>query len=365
VLPSTDYDDILRADLAAATEAGDADRMAVLEALLACGGTLALYEPADSRYAIISASWTPLTMWRSSSPASGRHQPPRQLLAWARTLEDAAPSTTVILWKDYNDPADLTHAVIAEVVCDDRADCGGRALSEFVDRLPLREEQTLTVVAHSFGSIVLGAALADHSCAAPTSSWWAAPACRSTTCASSTSSASSSTSSAPPATRRRPRTARCRPAATVFGGTWLATNRPGAVAVREHSEYFEPGSEALANIVDVVTGKLEATERHRRSVADTVENLVVASVSLPLLPLESVTRHYRGPGSECSSTSSTACTWRPTKWAAWSAGDHSGGAVGWPSGTRALLAGVGTRAVRSVVAGEVAMPAPRRARGHG
>ena len=163
MLPSTDYDDILRADLAAATEAGDADRMAVLEALLACGGTLALYEPADSRYAIIFGELDSSDHVAVFVPGVGGDTNLRDnWLAWARTLEDAAPSTTVILWKDYNDPADLTHAVIAEVVCDDRADCGGRALSEFVDRLPLREEQTLTVVAHSFGSIVLGAALADH-----------------------------------------------------------------------------------------------------------------------------------------------------------------------------------------------------------
>jgi len=298
VLPSTDYDDILRADLAAATEAGDADRMAVLEALLACGGTLALYEPADSRYAIIFGELDSSDHVAVFVPGVGGDTNLRDnWLAWARTLDDAAPSTTVILWKDYNDPADLTHAVIAEVVCDDRADCGGRALSEFVDRLPLREEQTLTVVAHSFGSIVLGAALADHQLR-----------CTNVVVVGSPGMSVDDVRElhlerqqfyverAPGDPVAGLGLLGVDPAATVFGGTWLATNRPGAVAVREHSEYFEPGSEALANIVDVVTGKLEATERHRRSVADTVENLVVASVSLPLLPLESVTRHYRGPG---------------------------------------------------------------------
>ena len=49
------------------------------------------------------------------------------------------------------------------------------------------------------------------------------------------------------------------PASPTFGGTRMSTNAPDHPVVHAHSSYFEPGSEALENIVDVVTGRYADT----------------------------------------------------------------------------------------------------------
>ncbi len=76
-------------------------------------------------------------------------------------LFEAAPSTAVILWKGYDNPSDLVTAAIESVECDKSLLGAGNELAVFVRSLTLRHGQTLTLVAHSFGSIVTGAALAD------------------------------------------------------------------------------------------------------------------------------------------------------------------------------------------------------------
>ena len=218
-------------------------------------------------------------------------------LVWAHNLYAAAESTAVLLWKGYDDPADIADAALAELRCDDRAECGGRALSEFVADLVSLEAQTLTLVAHSFGSLVVGAALADHDL-------------RCTNVVVVGSPGMNVEGVRDLHLRRRQFYVERAPgdpvadlgllgpdpASGLFGGNWLATNDEGLAQVRGHSQYFEPGSAALANIVDVVTGRTAQVVRHRLSVGDVAGGVVVGSLTLPLRPLEALTRHYRGPG---------------------------------------------------------------------
>ena len=76
-------------------------------------------------------------------------------------LYEASTSTAVVLWKGYDNPADVLAAAAGSIECTDDLATAAHDLTEFVASLALEPEQSLTVIAHSFGSIVTGAALAD------------------------------------------------------------------------------------------------------------------------------------------------------------------------------------------------------------
>ena len=65
------------------------------------------------------------------------------------------------MWKGYDNPADILAAAAGSIECNEDLATAAHDLTEFVATLDLEPEQSLTVVAHSFGSIVVGAALAD------------------------------------------------------------------------------------------------------------------------------------------------------------------------------------------------------------
>ena len=79
----------------------------------------------------------------------------------ARTVFDAAESTAVVLWKGYDNPADIVAAAAGSIECGEDLLVAASDLTAFVASLSLRPDQSLTLIAHSFGSIVTGAALAD------------------------------------------------------------------------------------------------------------------------------------------------------------------------------------------------------------
>ena len=85
-----------------------------------------------------------------------RRLDPRRL-----NLFEARTSTAVVLWKGYDNPADVLAAAAGSIECNEDLATAAQDLTEFVASLALEPEQSLTVVAHSFGSIVTGAALAD------------------------------------------------------------------------------------------------------------------------------------------------------------------------------------------------------------
>jgi hypothetical protein len=86
------------------------------------------------------------------------------------------------------------------------------------------------------------------------------------------------------------------PASPRFGGTRMSTNAPDHPSVTAHSRYFEPGSTALENMVDVVTGEYSDIVRHRAGCPEVAGGLVSWALRMPVVPLRAVGRHYRGPG---------------------------------------------------------------------
>ncbi|MGI8663104.1 MAG: alpha/beta hydrolase [Acidimicrobiales bacterium] len=71
----------------------------------------------------------------------------RRLFDAARAL-DGRDDVAVVAWLGYDAPGPL------DVLLDDDAAAGGMALSSFVANLPLRDDASVTVVAHSYGSLV-------------------------------------------------------------------------------------------------------------------------------------------------------------------------------------------------------------------
>ena len=73
-------------------------------------------------------------------------------------------------------------------------------------------------------------------------------------------------------------------------------NAPDHPPVVAHSRYFEPGSAALENMADVVTGQYGDVRRHRAAFPEIAGGLVAWALRMPVVPLRMAGRHYRGPG---------------------------------------------------------------------
>ena len=76
----------------------------------------------------------------------------------------------------------------------------------------------------------------------------------------------------------------------------MDTNAPDHPPVAAHSGYFEPGSAALENMADVVTGQYSDILRHRAAFPEIAGGLVAWALRVPVAPLRIAGRHYRGPG---------------------------------------------------------------------
>ncbi len=287
-----------RRDLDAARAAEDTARAELLEALLACGGSLLIYLPSRDHYGVELGSIEDALHVAVLVPGVGTDvNLANQWLPSARNLFEAAEATAVILWKAYDEPADLAAAAARTVACDDELHTAAAGLTGFVRSLPLRPSQSLTVVAHSFGSVVTGAALAHHGLE-----------CSAVVVAGSPGmtvddlrqlhldAAHFYSERAPGDPVAELGVFGAEPTSPVFGGTRMRTNAPGHVAVRAHSAYFEPGSESLENIADVVTGRYRDIAVHQASLAESAGGLVAWALRLPTMPIGVVARRYRGPG---------------------------------------------------------------------
>jgi pimeloyl-ACP methyl ester carboxylesterase len=288
----------VHADLAAARAAGDADRVALLEALVATGGSLLVYRPERGHYAVLLGSVERARHVAVVVPGVGDDTNLReQWLPSAVHLYEAADATSVILWKAYDNPPDLVRAAVESVGGDARLLAAAGELAEFVRSLPLRAEQTLTVVAHSFGSTVTGVALADFDLRCTDVVVAGSPGMTVDTLHQLHVSESHFFSEqAPGDAIAELGVFGAEPTSPTFGGTRMRTNAPDHVEVRAHSSYFEPGSEALENIVDVVTGRYGRIAPNHSTVAEAVGGLVAWALRIPMVPVERVTRRYRGPG---------------------------------------------------------------------
>jgi pimeloyl-ACP methyl ester carboxylesterase len=286
-----------RRDLAAARTAGDAAQAALLEALLA-DGSLVIYRPERDHYGVQLGDLGSTHHVAVLVPGVGNDVQLRaQWLPSAHHLFEAAGSTTVILWTAYDEPADVLQATTRTVACSDEVIEAAVGLTAFVRSLPLGPAQTLTVVAHSFGTVVTGAALAHHGLECTAVVVVGSPGMTVDDLRQlHLDDAHLFTEEAPGDPVAALGLFGTEPTSPVFGGTRMRTNAPGHVEVRGHSEYFAPGSESLENMVDVVTGRYDEVVVHRSSLAESAGGMVSWALRLPTLPIGVVARVYRGPG---------------------------------------------------------------------
>jgi pimeloyl-ACP methyl ester carboxylesterase len=285
-------------DLADARTEADEGRVTLLHTLIHCGGHLVLYRPELGHYAVIFGDVDATRHVAVVVPGVGDGT---NLCAdWipgARNLYEAARAAAVILWKGYDNPAGLLAAAAGSIEVNDVLVTAATDLTAFVSSLPLQDDQTLTLVAHSFGSIVTGAALADCDLQ-----------CTDVVVAGSpgmtvdelrqlhVDRAHFFSEQAPGDAIAELGIFGASPTSPTFGGSRLSTNGPGHPLVHAHSEYFEPGSAALENIVDVVLGRYADVVDHHSTLAEIAGGAVSWCLRLPVVPLRATGRHYRGPG---------------------------------------------------------------------
>jgi pimeloyl-ACP methyl ester carboxylesterase len=211
--------------------------------------------------------------------------------------EAAKSGTAVVLWKGYDNPADVLAAAAGSIECNDELATAAYDLTEFIVTLGLEPEQSLTVIAHSFGSIVVGAALADAGLEVTDVVVAGSPGMTVEGLRDLHLEQSHFFSEqAPGDPVAELGVFGASPASPKFGGTRMSTNAPDHPTVMAHSGYFEPGSAALENMVDVVTGQYDDILRHRAAFPEIAGGLVAWALRMPAVPLRAAGRHYRGPG---------------------------------------------------------------------
>jgi pimeloyl-ACP methyl ester carboxylesterase len=285
-------------DLEVAHASGNVPQATLLETLITCGGDLLVYRPARQHYAVGFGEVDEATHVAVVVPGVGDGT--NMCADWipgAMNLYDAADATAVILWKGYHNPANILAAAAGAIEMADDLVAAGHDLAAFVALLDLSPEQSLTIVAHSFGSIVTGTALADHDLQVTDVVVAGSPGMTVDELRQLHLDRSHFFSEqAPGDAVAELGIFGSSPSSPTFGGTRMRTNAPGHVHVQAHSNYFVPGSQALDNIVAVVTGRYADVARHRTSVPEMAGGLVAWTLRLPAVPLRAAGRHYRGPG---------------------------------------------------------------------
>ena len=285
-------------DLAAATEEDDEDRITLLETILSSGAEILLYRPQLQHYALLFGDLETGEHVAVFVPGVGDGS--NLCEDWipdARNLYKASTSTAVVLWKGYDNPVDVLAAAAGSIECTDDLATAAHDLTEFIASLSLEPEQSLTLIAHSFGSIVAGAALADAGLVVTDvvvagSPGMTVDGLRQLHLQQSHFFAEQ----APGDAVAELGVFGAAPASPRFGGTRMDTNAPDHPPVAAHSRYFEPGSAALENMADVVTGHYEDILRHRAAFPEIAGGLVAWALRIPAAPLRMAGRHYRGPG---------------------------------------------------------------------
>jgi pimeloyl-ACP methyl ester carboxylesterase len=287
-----------RQDLAELRGAADDAHSTLLHTLIECGGHIVLYRPALQHYAVLFGDLDTARHVAVVVPGVGDGTDLcHDWIPGARNLYEAAEATTVILWKGYDNPSDLLAAAAGSIECNDVLVTAASDLTAFVASLSVRPHQSLTVVAHSFGSIVTGAALAD--CGLQCTDVVVAGSPGMTVDELRQLHVEEShffSEQAPGDPIAELGVFGTAPTSPTFGGTRLSTNAPNHTVVRAHSEYFEPGSQALENIVDIVMGRYGDVVDHRSTLAEISGGLVAWCLRLPTVPLRAAGRHYNGPG---------------------------------------------------------------------
>jgi hypothetical protein len=274
------------------------DRVPLLETLMSCGADILLYRPQLQHYALLFGDLETAEHVAVMVPGVGDGT--NLCDDWipaAKNLYEASPATAVIMWKGYDNPPDLLAAAEGTIECNEDLVTAAGDLTAFVDSLALDPEQSLTLVAHSFGSIVVGAALADCGLEATDVVVAGSPGMTVDDLRDlHLEHGHFFSEQAPGDAIAQLGIFGTAPASPAFGGTRMSTNAPEHPAVTSHSHYFDEGTEALENVAAVVTGEYADIDRQRWAFPEIAGGLVAWALRIPAAPVCMAGRRYRGPG---------------------------------------------------------------------
>lgn len=277
---------------------GDRKRLAVLDPLLDSGGSLVVYQPSADRYGVLfgdqQAAHVAVFVPGVGGDANLAGWVDDAYAVWART-----PNSAVIMWKGYHDPGEtglFPDAVNAAFT--GRAEDGARNLVSFADGLALRPDQSLTIVAHSYGSVLAGVALARDGLAPTNVVALGSPGMTVGNVGDLHLSKGQFFDEKAPGDPVADLLGGmgADPASPGFGGTRLATNGAGMPSVSGHSEYFGRGSRALDGISHVITGQVSGSDVQQPQLSDRIGAAARLAVNPLQGPLDSLTGSYQGPG---------------------------------------------------------------------
>ena len=285
-------------DLEAAYAESDLDRARLLDTLMGSRGDILIYRPQLQHYALLFGDLDTASHVAVFVPGVGDGTNlSEDWIPGALNLYEEAESTVVVMWKGYDNPVDVLAAAEGAIECDEHLMTAGSDLVAFVESLGLSPEQTLTIVAHSFGSIVTGTALADFDLKVTDVVVAGSPGMTVDELRQlHVTDMHFFSEQAPGDAVAELGIFGASPASPQFGGTRMEVNAPDHPEVAAHSHYLDKGSEALENIADVVTGHYDDVRRHQSSLAEVVGGFVTWALQLPCVPVRMAGRHYRGPG---------------------------------------------------------------------
>jgi pimeloyl-ACP methyl ester carboxylesterase len=265
---------------------------------MSCGGDILIYRPQLQHYAVLFGDLEGAEHVAIFVPGVGDGTNLcEDWIPGAINLVEEAESTAVLMWKGYDNPVDILAAAEGTIECDEHLMTAGSDLVGFVESLELDPDQTLTVVAHSFGSIVAGTALADFDLKVTDVVVAGSPGMTVDELRQlHVTDMHFFSEQAPGDAIAELGVFGASPASPQFGGTRMEVNAPDHPEVAAHSHYLDKGSEALENIADVVTGNYDNVTRHQTSLAEAVGGFVAWALQLPAVPVRAAGRHYRGPG---------------------------------------------------------------------
>lgn len=266
-----------------------------------------LYQPDDHRVAVVFGDLATAAHLAVLVPGCGTTVDnfSADVAGRAHNLFQAASSVAtggvaVVAWLGYDAPP-MSQGERARPAQD-----GSRALADLLAGLGRRTDSTLTLVGHSYGTLVVGKAMAFK------------PAVNDIVLLGSPGTGVDRASDLPlPASGNvyaeeirgdpvgRFEWFGIEPTSGSFGGVRLTTNAPGQVPIgggvdaHAHSQYFVQGSEALANIAFVVAGRGNDAQRQRATLGEEVAD--AERQADPFLHpqgelLDRLAERYDGPG---------------------------------------------------------------------
>ena len=285
-------------DLAAAYAESDLDRARVLDALMSSGGDILIYRPQLQHYAILFGDLDAADHVAVFVPGVGDGTNLcEDWIPGAQNLFNEAESTAVVMWKGYDNPVDMLSEAEGVIECDEHLLTAGSDLVGFVESLELDADQSLTIVAHSFGSVVTGTALADFDLKVTDVVVAGSPGMTVDELRQlHVTETHFYGEQAPGDVAAELGIFGAPPASPPFGGTRVEVNTPDHPEVAAHSHSLDTGSEALENIADVVSGHHDDVSRHQPPLAEVIGGLVTWALELPAAPVRVAGRHCRGPG---------------------------------------------------------------------